>query len=181
MKTVCTLAALAALVWAADAQDSQKEYPKPGKEHGFLKQFEGQWDAVSKMTHDGKSMESKGTETGHIAYDGYWLILEFNGDHMGKPFAGQGSMGFDPHKKKFLMTWIDNMAPFAMWAEGDADAAGKTFTFTSEGYCPDLGKTAKFKTVMQFQDAKHRSITFFRTEKEGAEQKMGEIQYTRRS
>lgn len=181
MKTFLSLLAMAGLIWVADAQEGQKEIPKPGKEHSYLKQFEGTWDAVSKMSHGDKAMESRGTETAKVDFDGYWLVIDFKGEHDGKPFVGHGSMGYDPMKKKYLLSWIDNMAPFTMWAEGTASADGKTFTFTHEGYCPELGSNAKFRTVMEFQDAGHRTLTFFQPGKDGPEKKMATIEYTRKS
>jgi len=148
MKVFAAWMALAGLMLAAEAQD-HKEFPKPGKEQALLKQqFEGDWDAVSKHEKDGKKEESKGTEGVKSAYGGFWLLFDYKGEHQGKTYTGLGTMGYDPMKKKYLLSWIDSMTPFAMWAEGEADSAGKTFTFTSEGFCPDLGKTTKVRTVM---------------------------------
>jgi hypothetical protein len=181
MKLFAAWMATAGLMWAAEAQE-HKELPKPGKEHMLLRQqFEGEWDAIARHEQGGKKEESKGTESVKSAFDGFWLVIDFKGEHQGKPYFGHGTLGYDPMKKKYLLTWIDNMAPFAMWSEGDADASGKTFTFTSEGFCPDLGKTSKIRTVMEVYDATHWSLTFYRPGKTGAEEKVGEIQYTRKS
>jgi hypothetical protein len=188
MKTVMAMMALAGLVSAGLAQE-HKDMPKPGKEHSMLQQqFVGEWDAVMKHVGDGKKeskeskdKEFKGTETVKSAFDGYWLVIDFKGDMDGKSYTGHGSMGYDPSKKKYVMTWLDNMSPYSMWSEGTADDAGKTFTFTSEGYCPDLGKSGTFKTVFEVKDATHRTLTFYRTGKDGPEQKMGWIEYTRKS
>lgn len=177
-KLTSTLAIVGLLAAALGAQDEKKkmEFPKPGKEHEVLKKFEGRWDAVAKGMHEGKKEESKGTETVTAGYDGYWYIINYSGTHEGKTFLGHGTMGYDPNKKKYVMTWIDNMSPYSMWSEGEADSSGKTFTFTSDGFCPDLGKNATIKTVFEFQDDKHRTLTFFRDEK-----KMATISYTRQS
>jgi hypothetical protein len=169
MKKFGFVAILAGLASSALAQE-HKDFPKPGREHALLKQqFEGDWDVVSKHFKDGKSMEeSRGMESVKSALGGYWLVCEFRGEMGGKPYMGQGTIGYDPFKKKYVTTWINSMAPIAMWSEGDADAQGKTFTFTSEGYCPDLGKTAKVRM-------------FYRPGKDGAEEKIGEMFYTRRT
>lgn len=181
MKTLMAMTALAGLVSAGLAQD-HKEMPKPGKEHALLQQhFVGDWDASSKHMKDGKSMDSKGTETVKSAFNGYWLMMDYKGDMNGKPYQGHGMLGYDPAKKKYMLTWVDNWSPYSMWSEGEADASGKTFTFTCEGFCPELGKVAKMKTVMEIQNADHRTLTFFMPGKDGAEQKMGTIEYTRRS
>lgn len=182
-KFMSALAIVGLLSAVVGAQDEKKkmEFPKPGKEHEALKKFEGRWDAVSKSTHEGKKEESKGTEVVTTGYDGYWTIFNYNGTHDGKTFMGHGMMGYDPSKKKYLLTWIDNMMPYVMWAEGDADSAGKTWTFTADGYCPELGKNATFKLVFEFQDDKHRTLTFFRPDDKGTQNKMGVMTYTRQS
>ena len=184
-KALFALMGMGVLTCAAQAQD-HKDFPKPGKEHSILKQqFEGDWDAVSrheaKEGKEGKAAESKGTESVKSGFGGYWLIVEYKGDMDGKAYHGHGMMGYDPMKKKYLLTWISDMTPFAMWAEGEADANGKTYTFKSEGFCPDLGKVATVRTVFEIQDSNHRSLTFFMPGKDGPEKKMGEIRYTRKS
>jgi hypothetical protein len=181
MKTFGVAAILAALAAAGFAQE-HKDYPKPGREHAMLKQtFEGEWDAVAKHFGDAKTEQCFGKETVKSAYGGFWLVIDYSGDMEGKPFTGHGTLGYDPMKKKYVMTWVDSMTPFAMVTEGEADAQGKTFTFTGEGYCPDLGKTAKFREVMEIQDSNHRTLAFYRADKDGHEKKMGEIFYTRRA
>ena len=181
MRLCSALIAMAGLMVAAEAQE-QKELPKPGKEHSLLKQqFEGDWEATMRHEQDGKKEESKGTETVKMSYDGYWLVIDFKGEHQGRSYTGHGAMGYDPAKKKYLLTWIDNLSPYTMWAEGESDGAGKTFTFTSEGFCPDLGKSTKVRTVMDVPDSTHRTLTFYRPGKSGVEEKAGEILYTRKS
>jgi len=174
-------AIVASLATSALAQE-HKDFPGPGREQALLKQqFEGDWDAVSRRSEGGKARESKATESVKSVDGGYWLLLDFKGDMGGKVYTGQGTLGYDPYKKKYLLTWIDSKSPVALWAEGDADADGRTFTFASEGYCPDLAKTAKFRLVMAVQDSDHHTLTFYRPGKDGREEKMGEIFFTRHS
>ncbi len=184
-KAMSVMAMLGLLVAVVGAQDEKKKMDaqKPGKEHELLKKFEGRWDAVSAYTHEGKEKkeEAKGTEVVTGGYDGYWYVFNYNGTHDGKSFMGHGLMGYDPSKKKYVLTWIDNMMPYVMWAEGDADSAGKTFTFTFDGFCPELGKNATVKLTFEFQDDKHRTLTFFRPDEKGTHHPMGMISYTRQS
>src|SRR6185503_7000631 len=100
-------------------------------------------------------------------FGGYWLFIDFKGDHQGKPYQGSGTMGYDPRKSKYVLTWVDNMSPYSMWAEGDADSTGKTFTMMSDSCDPETGKAAKMRTVFQFQDANHRTLTFYTLGKDG--------------
>lgn len=180
MKTVMILLAAAGGVLATAVQDV-KEMPRPQREHALLKQFEGEWDAAAQPFGTNKESDRmKGTENARMGFGGFWLVIDHHGDHVGKIFEGHGTMGFDPRRKKYVMTWIDNFAPYAMWAEGDADAAGKVFTFTSEGFDPDTGKTIRVRTVHEVKDADHRTLTFYAPGRDGPERKLGEIHYTRR-
>jgi len=181
MKTMTMLLAAMGAVFATAAQDPSKEMPKPQREHALLKPFEGEWEATAQPFGTTKESDrTRGSESARMGYGGFWLVIDHAGEHAGKPFQGQGTMGFDPRRKKFVMTWIDNFAPYAMWAEGDADAAGKVFSFTSDGCDPETGKTIRVRTVHEIQDADHRTLTFYAPGRDGPERKLGEIQYLRK-
>jgi len=180
MKTMLVLIATAGALLPAPLQDT-REMPRPQREHALLKQFEGEWEATAQPFGTTKeSDKTRGSETARMGYGGIWLVIDHRGDHVGKPFEGHGTMGFDPRRKKYVMTWIDNFAPYAMWAEGDADAAGKVFTFTSDGSDPQTGKTIRVRTVHEVKDADHRTLSFYAPGRDGPERKLGEIVYERK-
>lgn len=180
MKRFPTLLAILGLFSVAGAQD-KKEMPKPQKEHELLRQFEGQWEATSRsFLTSAKAEECQGAESARMGYDGFWLTIDFKGEVRGKPFQGYGTMGYDPRKTKYVMTWIDNMSPYSLWAEGDADAAGKVFTFISDGCDPETGKPARMRSVFEIKDADHRTLTFYAFGKDGPDRKFSEIQYARK-
>jgi hypothetical protein len=180
MKVWTAVLAMLGAISVAGAQD-HKELPKPQKEHELLHQFEGQWLTTSRdFTNPAKTEGGKGTEMSAVEYGGYWLVINFRGEHQGKPFEGYGTLGYDPRKGKYVMTWIDNMSPYSMWAEGDADASGKVFTFVSDGCDPETGKPGKMRSVFEIKDADHRMLTFYSTGKDGPDKKCAEIHYTRK-
>lgn len=180
MRFFTALTAILGTLSLAGAQEG-KEIPKPQREHGLLRQFEGQWDCRSQnLVNPAKPEETQGTETARMDFGGYWLVMDFNGDHQGKPYVGHGAMGYDPRKAKYLLTWIDNMAPYGMFAEGEADSGGKVFTFHSEGCDPETGKAAKVRTVFEVKNPDNWTLSFYFPGKDGPERKCVEMRYTRR-
>jgi hypothetical protein len=180
MQTMTTLFATLVVLSVAGAQDP-KEMPKPQKEHELLKQFEGHWETSSRyFAKPRNAEESKGTETAKVAYGGYWLVIDFKCVHQGQPFEGSGTVGYDPRKAKYVMTWIDSAAPYCMSAEGTADPAGKVFTFVGDGCDPETGKAAKVRIVYHLEDPDHRSLTFYVVGTDAPDRRTGEIQYSRK-
>jgi hypothetical protein len=204
---------MAALLPAQEGQKGQekqdykqdfKEGFKPQKEHEWLRQFEGTWECTSSFKMDKSAAKpdnpkdqtpgarsdrdyteekGKGVETDKLALGGFWLMQEFKGEADGKPFEGHGMIGYDPGRKKYIMTWTNSMSPCFMMAEGEAETDGKTFTFTGESTDPHDGKACKHRLVHEFKDKNSRTLTFYGTDAKdgGAERKMGEVKYTRRN
>lgn len=179
MKLSAALVAVVSALFLTKPQDHQ-DIPKPQKEHGLLRQFEGQWECTStNLLQAEKSEMGKGTESARMDFGGYWLVMDYKGDHLGKPYNGHGAMGYDPRKAKYVMCWIDNMAPFGMFAEGEADSSGRVFTFVSDGCDPETGKPAKVRTVFEVKNPDNWTLSFYFPGKDGPERKGVEMRYTR--
>src|SRR5262245_20455325 len=87
------------------AQDNKPEKAQVAAEHELLKKFVGTWDCDSEMyIEPGKPVKSKGSMTGHMIGD-FWAVVLVNGEVFGQPYHGQGTFGFDSHKKKYIGTW----------------------------------------------------------------------------
>jgi hypothetical protein len=168
---------MAGVALAQEAPESQK----PQKEHQILKQWEGDWDATARMTgkSEKENVESRGRETAKLAYGGFWLVMEFTGESQQKAFQGRGTIGYDPAKQKYVLTWIDSMNPRMMTAEGSADKDGKVLTFYGECVDPSDKKQTQEKLVFEIRDADTRTLTFYTTGAEKKDQKGMEILYTR--
>ena len=54
---------------------------------------------------------------------------------------------YDPHKQKYVGTWIDNMNPSMSVMEGEFDENKKEMVMVFEGIDPNTGKTEKMKSV----------------------------------
>ncbi len=157
----------------------------PSAEHMIFKTDVGSWDTVMKIYPQGPdnpAIESKGEETNRLLGNGLWLLSEYKGDIGGMKFEGHGTFGYDPQKKKYTGTWIDNMKPTMDTMEGDYDAKTKTLTMFSESKNPATGQPMKMKNVGKFIDNDTRSFTMYNLAP-GSEDKyvkMMEIHYTRK-
>lgn len=170
LTVICCLLALVVCVLPLAAQQP----PKPGPEHEMLKKFEGEWDAtVSSM-----GMESKATSSIKIGLGGFWLTTDFKGEFGGEKFEGKGTSGYDPHKKKYVTTWVDSMSPTLMVMEGSFDKDGKTYTETGDSTGPD-GKPMKMKSIYEFKDNDNMTFIMYNVT-DGKEQEMLKITYKRK-
>ena len=130
------------------------KFGTPGPEHKQLEGKIGKWsDKVTCWTMpDAPPMEMTGTSEYRWVMDGRFVQGTTKGEFGGAPFEGQGTIGFDNMKKKYVNTWMDNMSTAIMMAEGTYDAATKTYTYTGE--CPDMmsGKYQPSKTTEKMTD-----------------------------
>lgn len=169
-----TAAFVAVLALVSGAQE--QEMPKPGKDHGYLKQFEGTWDTKSKFVMDPSqpAMEGKGTATFKLICGGLWLVSDYAGEmgEMGK-FEGHGIMGYDTGKKKFVGCWVDNMITKFELGEGDANEKGTVITLVSE---TPQGKT---KQIYEVKD-KDLWVLSFAWIRDGKEENVGSVEFKRK-
>jgi hypothetical protein len=153
----------AGAVWAAEEarKTEMPAMPAPTKQHEWLKQLAGEWDADVEMTMDPSQppTKSKGSETSRML-GGFWLISEFHGDMMGMPFTGVMTVGYNPDTKKYVATWVDSAGSRLWTYEGSVDEAGKALTLETEGPCPMAGgKTARFREVLEIKSKDHNVFT----------------------
>jgi hypothetical protein len=158
MKLTST-AALALSLSAAVASAQAPTPPQPGPEHEILKSDVGTWEATVESFMPGAPapMTSKGTETNTLV-GGLWLVTEFKADMMGMPFQGHGVTGWDPHKKRYVGSWVDTLSTGLGLSESTYDAATKTMTGTFEGPDPS-GQVQKMKSVVTWKDPNTRVFT----------------------
>jgi len=152
------------------AQDDSKvpEPVKPTAQHGFLKQFSGEWDCETEcFMPGGPAQKSKGTMSGMMVGD-LWSVLAVKGDMMGMPYHGQGTFGYDPEKKMYIGTWVDSMSNHLWRYEGKVE--DNKLIFTAEGPCPmKPGTMSKFRDTWEFKSKDQLVLT---GEMEGEDGKM---------
>ena len=173
------LALSAGLVWAAAGR---QELPKPGKEHDFLKRFEGTWNLVAKFqpAPGAAVCEGRGEERNVLGCGGLWLIIDSKSEMMGAPFHGHALMGYDTDKKKYVGVFVDNTSSSLFLFEGTLDASGKVCTTSGEGKDPMTGKMVRYTLVYETKDADTNQLTFKIPGPDGKEFSMGVITYTRK-
>ncbi|HEX8183806.1 MAG TPA: DUF1579 domain-containing protein [Blastocatellia bacterium] len=119
---------------AADMQEMMKKWMEcatPGEAHKQLEHLVGKWDTVVKMWWQGPGKppaETKGASETRWIMDGRFLLEESTGQMMGMPWRGMSIMGYDNFKKKYVVSYIDNMGTAMYTGEGKFDLANKVLT-----------------------------------------------------
>ena len=144
-------------------QEGKPPHPIPTDEHGFIRQFEGEWRTSGKGTDmTGKEVDMAGVEYDRMVLGDFWLSFVYRSQINDKPFVGHGMIGYDPAKKKYVGTWVDSMSPYMSQLEGRADAKTNTLTMEVSGVDPMTDKSCKGRLVFQIQDPEHRSLQSYR-------------------
>jgi hypothetical protein len=159
--TIAGFAVALFLIVGVRAAEDLPKMPPPQKEHEWLKQLGGEWDAEAQlfMEQDKPPTTSKGTDSVRMI-GGFWSVAETKASVMDMPFTGIMTLGYDPEKKKYIGTWVDSMGSRLWTYTGTLDSSGKKLTLETEGPCPmQGGRMSKFKEIMEIQDTDHRTFT----------------------
>jgi hypothetical protein len=122
-----------------------QETLKPGAEHAFLAETEGDW--IVTMSSPGGDITGKGSYK--MAHSGLWLTSQLEMKMPEGPFTGTGLDSYDPVKKKFVAIWVDSMSATPIILEGDRSADGKKVTMTGKGPGAD-GTSTAYKTETEY-------------------------------
>lgn len=128
-------------------------FPQPVKEHEWLQQFVGEWDAKSKaVAGPGQpEMECEGSMKCRTL-GGFWIVCDVKNEAMGMTVEAVQTLGYDTNSKKYVGTWVDSMLNHLWKYEGTVDETGKILTLEAEG--PNVlqpGKTSKYRDVFEFK------------------------------
>jgi hypothetical protein len=152
---------------------------KPGVQHALLKQFEGTWDAkVTMWMPNTPEMVFTGTMVNTMVHGGRYLSHDFKSEFGGEPFSGSGQFGYNNTSKRWEGTWLDSATTGIQFSTGTFDGKKGEWTMTCEFDHP-LGYKAKQREVITLAgDHAHRMMMYC-TDKDGKEQKVMAIEYTR--
>jgi hypothetical protein len=186
-RIVCVAFAVGALLLAGQvsspAGEKKEEFaiPKPGPEHKMLAKLAGKWNAsVKSWFGTSEPSESKGVLNRNVIMNGLYVQERFKGDFLGMPFRGEGYMGYDTNKKKYVMAWIDNFGTGISLNYGSFNTDTKTLTFMGEEDNPMMGGKMKTRDVLKLVSDDQQLFEMFRTPvTTGKEFKVMEITYTR--
>ncbi len=155
-------------------------FATPGPSHKALDVKVGKWSAAVQMFEPG-SEPSRSTGTSEIkwAMGGRFLQETFTGEFMGQPFHGEGRIGYDNLKKKYVSSWLDDAGTGIYFSEGSFDAASKTFTFTGEMPDTNAGKYVKSHSTEKWVDNDHFTVHSYVPGPDGKDFLMMQLDYAR--
>lgn len=170
------------------AMERMEAYGALNENHGYLKQFEGEWECVMKcwMSADLPPEENACTVNAKVGYDGKFLIEKFQGTVAfgegapPQPFNGLSIIGYDNHRRQFVSTWIDNFTTGVYTLYGSASQGGKVFTFEGENYCCMNDKMVQTRSVLTIKDPNTRTFEMWSPGIDGKVIKSMEATYTRK-
>lgn len=151
----------------------------PGPQHELLKSQVGSW-AIKNTLYMGPGDPQVSQATAEVTtlLGGRFIQEKYSGSMMGMPFQGIGLTGYDNVRKKYVGAWMDSLSTSIMLVEGNADASGKTITWTGSTTDPMTGKETDIRMVMSFGGST-RSVEFYEIH-DGTENKTMEMVYTRK-
>jgi len=162
-------------------QDFKPETPQ--REHEFLKKLVGTWQVESEcmMGPDQPPMKQMGRERVRML-GGLWAMCEAEGEVPGGGVANNLlTIGYDPKKKQYVGTFISSvMTHLWVYENGSLDRDGNILTLYADGpnMCGGSG-LAKYKDVIEFESADHRTLTAYMQQAEGGWQKFMTAHYRR--
>ena len=157
------------------------EAATPGESHKRLEALVGNWTTSSKMWMDPtKAPEvSKGSAKHQLILGKRFLKEEYKGTFAGKPFTGNGLLGYDNVKGKYISLWYDSMSTGVMSGEGDYKAASNEIEMSNRYSCPMTGGEVQSRTVTRFVNKNEFVFEMYSTGPDGKEVKAMEIVYKR--
>ncbi len=153
----------------------------PGEQHQKLGKFVGEWDVKASMwmAPGAPPEESTGFATTKSDFGGRFVFMTYKSEMMGQPFEGRLAIGFNNNTKQYEACWLDNMST-GMWnSTGTCSSDGNTFTWNGTFVEPDGEKKAT-REVTTFKGPDNYTSEFFETGKDGKENKMMQLDYTRK-
>jgi hypothetical protein len=175
---------------AASAQDAgptpeqQQKYMElatPGPHHKMLAASAGTWDTKTKeyMQPGAPPTESTGTSKIESVMGGRFIEEVTTGTMMGMPWEGRGVFGYDNATQKHIGTWYDSWGTTQMAFQGTCSNSCKNVTMTSTYFDTVMKMEKKMKVVSKQTDNDHSTVEIFEVAKDGKENRLLEIQYTR--
>lgn len=156
------IAGVVALVLALPAA-AQPPGPAAAKEHQWLHQLVGQWEAdVEVWSEPGKPpMKLQSTETTRRIGE-FWIQSVGEIVAPARPFARSLTLGFDLQQKKYVGTWVDSNSTHLGTYEGTMDAAGKVLTLEGDTPSPfDPSSFLRVREVIEIQNPNQKVVTTY--------------------
>jgi hypothetical protein len=133
----------------AISQEMMKRWTEaatPGESHKLLDQFVGKWDVSTRMWFEGPGKpptEGKAAVEIKWILDGRFLQEDAASEMMGMPHKSIAITGYDNIKKKYVVSYMDNMGTAIFTGEGTIDESGKVMTLFGKFDEPMTGERDK--------------------------------------
>ena len=157
-------------------------WTKLTKEHADLAKIAGDWTYTMKMwmAPGTPPMESTGTASGKLLWQGNYLEQHVGGNMMGRDWSGRLLLGYDTIDKEHVAVWYDSMSPIISISRGKEKDGVITYEGMEADHMNPVGTKQKSKMTVKWDNDDQYSVTFFKVQKDGTDQKTGEIIYTRK-
>ena len=152
--------------------------PQPTAEHQSLKEFAGKWNVECSFFMDPSAppMKTNATETVEMVGE-FWTVSKYEANFMGAPFVGRSTMGYEPHAKRWVSTWVDCMAPVLFHFTGTKQ--GDTITMTGKAMSCTTNTELMHRTTWKRITKNEHVFEMFQTLPDGKEMKMMSSIYRR--
>ena len=166
----------------AEMMKAWQDFATPGPEHTWMNNHAGTWvcDSVAQWMDPAQPPTySKATDVVTVAMNGLYQMSDFSSNMMGMEMKGHGMMGFDKMKKKFVLSWIDNLGSGIVQMEGSYDVATKTLNMSGKQSDPGLKKETDMRQVLTFHSDDSYTMTMYGAGHDGKEAKFMEGTFKR--
>lgn len=168
----------------AAMMEAWMDFAKPGAEHAWMATHAGTWvcDSVKQwMDPSQPPTTAKATDVVTMGMNGLYQMSDFSSSMMGQPMMGHGLMGYDKMKKKFVLSWIDNMGSGIVRMEGSYDDATKTLNLSGKQSDPGRKMETDIRQELKFHDDNSYTLAMYGTGHDGkSEQKFMEGTFKRK-
>ncbi len=166
----------------ADPMKAWQDFMTPGAMHQWLAKQVGTWEAEVSQWMDPAAAPTKvkATDIVKMSMNGLYQVADFSSTMMGMPMMGQSTLGFDNAKKKFVMTWIDNLGSGIVYMTGTYDEATKTLELKGKQTDPMTGKDSDMRQVNKYIDADNYTMSMYGAGMDGKEMKFMEGTFKRK-
>lgn len=156
------------------------EWTKKGEEHAGFAKHAGEWDVANKfwMAPDAPPMESTGSASTSLLWDGRFVEMDYQGEMMGTPFEGRLLMAFDRVDEEYVAIWIDSLSTYLSVSRGKAKDGVVTFETNDPDWM--TGKKKKAHMTMKWVDDDTYVLTVLEPVEGGEARTTMEMTYTRK-
>lgn len=167
---------------SADPAKAMQEFMTPGAMHKWLSTHVGTWEAEVSTWMDPSAppTKAKATDIVKMTMNGLYQVGEFSTMMMGMPMKGQSTLGYDNAKKKFVMSWIDNIGSGIVYMTGTYDEATKTLELRGKQTDPMSGTDSDIRQVNKYIDADTYTMAMYGAGMDGTEMKFMEGTFKRK-